>query len=149
MPSDVANRKAIRNHLSTLIDTALDSTWDVFGYGTADFNGKARNVVIASGDTDYPNAAADSVEAEDAEFDFYITTFVLYADAAQSWTAENSEDALDLGRKLIADVIRDNYSTAYWNKLLPNGRSRVGLAPDEGGIPYRYEVTPVRVTVYG
>jgi hypothetical protein len=151
MPSNSINRQTWREQLASLIDTALDSTWDVFNYGTADFNGKARNVVIASGDTDYPELAAgsNSVETGDAEFDFLITIFILYADASQSWTAQNSEDALDLGRKKIADVIRDNYKVAsYWEKLVPNGRSRVGITPDEGGPVYRYEVIPVRASNY-
>ena len=152
MPSsDSINRQVWREQLATLIDTALDSTWDVFNYGTANFNGKARNVVIASGDTDYPEMGAGSrdVAEGEAEFDFYITLFILYADDSQSWTAKNSEDALDLGRKKIADVIRDNYKvTSYWEKLVPNGRSRVGITPDEGGPVYRYEVIPVRASNY-
>ena len=76
MPSsDSINRQVWREQLATLIDTALDSTWDVFNYGTANFNGKARNVVIASGDTDYPEMGAGSrdVAEGEAEFDFYIT----------------------------------------------------------------------------
>lgn len=151
MASNSINRKDWREQLATLIDTALDSTWDVFNYGTADFNGKARNVVIASGDTDYPElgAGSNSIEVGDADFDFYITLFILYADDNQSWTAQNSEDALDLGRKKIADVIRDNYKVnGYWEKLVANGRSRVGITPDEGGPAYRYEVIPVRASNY-
>lgn len=150
MASNSINRETIREKLADLIDTALDSTWDVFKYGTSEFNGKARNVVIASGDSDYPELAADDDgnETGDASFDFYITIFILYADSSQSWTAENSEDALDLGRKKIADVIRDNRSVdGYWNRLTAS-RSRVGLVPDEGGVPYRYEVIPVQTLIY-
>jgi hypothetical protein len=151
MASNSINRQTWREQLASLLDAALDSTWDVFNYGTANFNGKARNVVVASGDSDYPELGADSndVSVGDAEFDFYITVFILYADADQSWTAQNSEDALDLGRKKVADVIRDNYrANGYWDKLIPNGRSRVGLSEDEGGVPYRYEVIPVRAVKY-
>lgn len=152
MPSNVINRQTWREQLASLIDAQLDSTWDVFNYGTAEFNGKARNVVVASGDSDYPELGADSNEVAtgDAEFDFYITVFILYSDSAQSWTAQASENALDLGRKNIADVIRDNRKVnGYWDKLEPSGRSRVGLSEDQGGVPYRYEVIPVRAVKYG
>ena len=151
MPSNSINRQTWREQLASLIDAAFDNTWDVYNYGTAEFNGKARNIVIASGDSDYTEPAADSndVATGDAEFDFYITVFVLYANAAQNWTAQNSEDALDLGRKKIADVIRDNYkANGYWDRLVPNGRSRVGLSEDLSGVPYRYEIVPVRAVKY-
>lgn len=151
MPSDSINPQVWREKLAELLDNAFDDTWDVFSYGTADFNGKARNVVVASGDSDYPEigAGSNSVTTGDAEVDFYITVFILYADASQNWTAQNSQDALDLGRKKVADVIRDNYKVAdFWEKLIPNGRARVGLADDEGGVPYRYVVIPVRASNY-
>lgn len=147
MPSNVANRKTIREALAALIDAALDSTWDVFNYGTSVFLGRARNIIVASGDTDYPDMAAGEI-ASDAEFDFGIGIFILYASDAQSWTAQNSEDALDLGRKYIADIVKDNENNANWHRLKSNGRSRVGIVEDEGGAPYRYEIVPVRVEIY-
>lgn len=152
MASNVINRKTIRNALATLLRGGLDTTWDVWNYGTSEFAGRARNIVVASGDTDYPVMAANDYGASrpsaDAEFDFNIGIFVLYSDDAQSWTPENSQDALDDGRKLITDIIRDNPETANWTYMRLNGRSRVGIAADIGGKPYRSEIVPVRITIY-
>ena len=88
---------------ATLIDTALDSTWDVFNYGTANFNGKARNVVIASGDTEYPEMGAGSrdVAEGEAEFDFLHHPVYFVCRRLAKLDGENSEDALDLGRKRL------------------------------------------------
>lgn len=150
MASNVINRQTIRERLASKIDAALDSTWDVFNYGTISFNGKARNVVVASGDTEYTaqGAGAEEVAASDADFDFMVVIFILYADDNQAWTAQNSQDALDLGRKLVTDVIRDNRKdVGYWNRL-SQGRSRVSIVPDEGGVPYRYESIPVKTQIY-
>lgn len=150
MASNVANRQTIREALAALIDAALSSDWDVFNYGTSVFSGKARNVIIASGDTEYKDDGADSTDDEDAdvEFLFNIGIFVLYASDSQSWTAQNSEDALDLGRKTITDIVRDNRDNANWYRLSSNGRSAVGVVPDKGGVPYRYEIVPVKITIY-
>ncbi len=150
MASDVLNRQIVREALAALIDAGLLSEWDVFNYGTSVFNGKARNVIVASGETDYQDNGADSTEVAGADvmFDFNIGIFVLYADDSQSWTAQNSEDALDLGRKLITDIVRDNRDNANWYRLSLNGRSAVGVVEDLAGVSYRYEIVPVRVIKY-
>jgi len=150
MASSVVNRQTIREALASVIDAVLDSDWDVFNYGTSVFSGKARNVVVASGDTEYIDQAADSTDntSADVTFDFRIGVFILYSEAGLSWTAQNSEDALDLGRKKITDIIRDNNVNANWNRMKLNGRSAVGIVNDLGGTPYRYEIIPVRVKIY-
>lgn len=152
MASNVINRKTIRNALATLLRGGLDTTWDVWNYGTSEFAGRARNIVVASGDTDYfANAADDfgNTKADaDAEFDFNIGIFILYSNDAQSWSAEDSQDALDDGRKLLTDILRDNETTDDWSVLRLNGRSRVGIVTDIGGNPYRSEIVPVRVYIY-
>lgn len=150
MPSNVTNRKTIREALAALMTAGLDGpTWSVYNYGTAIFDGKYRNLVIGSSDTDYPQqgASANLVAASDAEFDFNICIFIRYADDANGWTPQNSEDALDLGRKQVTDIVRDNRKTNNWERLKFNGKSAVGVAPDEAGVPYRYEIIPVRVTI--
>lgn len=152
MASNVVNRKTIRNALASVFRAGLGSEWDVWNYGTSEFAGKARNVVVASGDTDYPIMSAEDYgedkEQADAEFDFNIGIFVLYSDDAQSWTAENSQDALDDGRKAITDIVRDNSQTASWSYMRLNGRSRVGIVSDVGGKPYRSEIVPVRISIF-
>jgi len=150
MASNVVNRQTIRETLASLIDASLDSTWDVFDYGTSVFNGKARNIIVASGDTDYQDNGANSTDASAADVEFYfnIGIFILYASDSQSWTARNSEDALDLGRKSVTDIVRDNRDNAAWYRLSLNGRSAVGVVPDEGGVPYRYEIVPVKIMIY-
>ena len=140
MPSNVINRQTIRETLATLIDTALDSTWDVFNYGTSIFQGKARNVIVASMDADRPDEGAGDVVNSDSIFFFGIGIFILYADDAQNWTAQNSEDALDLGEKKITDVIKDNRDNASWYRLTRMGRSRPAVSYTHLTLPTNREV---------
>lgn len=149
MPSDVVNPKVIRERIATLIDAALDDTWDVYNYGTSEFGGKARNVFVVGSGEDYLNngAGESSVSGADADFDFIISINVLFAKAQQSWTAQQSEDALDLGRKQIADVIRDNRKDANWYRLLRTSPSQIFIVEDQAGEAWRVCSIPVRAEV--
>lgn len=150
MASDVINRQTIREALAAGIAAALDSTWDVYSYGTDQFGGKARNVVISSGNIDYPEAGAGDHLLEDGDADamFNIGLAIKYADDDQSWTPQNSQDALDFGRKTIEDYLRDNKENAgVWSKIKSQA-SIVGIANDIAGVPYRSEIIPVRVLIY-
>lgn len=152
MASDILNRKIIRQALASLLDASLPSEWDVWRYGTSEFGGKARNVVVASGDAEYPSSGAQDIgefrSESGAEFFFNIGIFILYANAAQNWSAENSQDALDDGLKMVVDIVRDNYKSAAWDEMLLNGRSAVGIVADIGGVPYRSEIVPVRIRIF-
>jgi hypothetical protein len=149
MPSNVVNRQTIREALATKIDAALDATWDVYNYATkAVAFEKARNVVIATDTAHYPEMGAAETDS-DFQFTFLIALFILYADDAQSWTAQNSEDALDLGRKLITDVLKDNIKNgSTWDDLRVSGPSRVSIVSEQGGEPYRFESIPVTIKKY-
>lgn len=148
MPSNVTNRQTVREALATLIDAALDNAWDVYNYGTKALAfEKARNVVIATDTTSYPEMAAAETSS-DFEFRFFVMLFILYADDALSWTPQNSEDALDLGRKLITDVFKDNISNgSTWSDLRASP-STVSIVSEEGGNPYRFESIAVTIKKY-
>lgn len=149
MPSNVVNRQTIREALATKIDAVLDTTWDVYNYATkAVAFEKARNVVVFSDTTHYPEMAAGETDS-DFEFRFFIAIFILYANDELSWTAQNSEDALDLGRKSVTDVLKDNISNgSTWADLRVTGPSRVSIVSEQGGEPYRFESIPVTIKKY-
>lgn len=90
MPSNVISRKTVREALATLIDAGFDSTWDVFNYKTKKFNGKARNIVVASAGSKRDKTGSRQVDS-DTQFRFRIFVFVLYA--VQPFVATNSPTA--------------------------------------------------------
>lgn len=92
MPSNVVNRKTVREALAALIDADSDfgSDWDVFNYKTPKFNGKARNVVVSSAGSRREITGADADES-DSGFRFRIFLFVLYS--LQPQKATNSPTA--------------------------------------------------------
>ena len=148
MASNAINRKIIREQLAQVIDAKFGATWDVFNHKTPKFNGKARNIVVSSAGSRRSIQAADAVDA-DASFRFRIFIFVLYADDANSWDAQDSEDALDTAEKDLTDVLTDNYElTNYWNKLTIEGESDPDNVIDEGGQVFRREIITVRTEIY-
>ena len=88
-----------------------------------------------------------TVEAENT-FRFRIFVFVLYADESNSWTAQNSEDALDTAEKDLTDVLHDNLKTANWTRLTIEGISDPDNVIDEGGQVFRREIITVRTEKY-
>ena len=151
MSSNVVNRQTIREKLGTLLDAAFDSTWDVFNYGESTFNGKARNITVSSGDTIYPNAGAEDQTNSDtaAEMVMFISTFILYEKQEEGWTPLLSNNAMDLARKTIADMLRDHYEeSGFWVSVEESGKSRPVILTDVGGVPYRFEAIPIRITIY-
>jgi hypothetical protein len=147
MPSNVISRKTVREALAALIDTKFSSDWDVFNYKVKDFNGKARNIVVSSAGSLRTIMGADANES-DSSFRFRIYVFVLYADDAQSWTAQNSEDALDGAEKDLADLYNDNQSGTYWSRLYFYSESEATEIVDEGGKRFRREIVYVRTEKY-
>lgn len=147
MPSNVINRKTVREALAALIDADFNSDWDVFNFKTKEFNGKARNIVVSSAGSRRNIMGADADEA-DTGFRFRIFIFVLYSDDANSWTAQNSEDALDTAEKDLTDMCTDNQSGTYWNRLYIEGESDPDNVVDEGGQVFRREIITVRTEKY-
>lgn len=151
MPSNVIDRRVIREAIAALLDAKFDATWDIFSYGTVTFNGKARNIVVASLDADRPDRASNDSEISDSVFWIAIGVFILYANDDEGWTPQNSQDALDLGEKYVTDCLKDNRDgngiTKPWYRLSRDGRSSPNLTPDEAGPPYRYEIINAKVEI--
>lgn len=148
MASNTINRKTVREALAAKIDTKFSADWDVYNFKTPAFDGKARNIVVSSGGSRRTITGAQDAEA-DTSFRFRIFIFVLYQSDANSWTAQNSEDALDTAEKDLADLINDNQEYAgYWNKLTVEGESDPDNVVDEGGQVFRREIITVRTEIY-
>lgn len=147
MSSNVINRKTVREALAALIDTKFNSDWDVFNYKAPKFNGKARNIVVSSAGSRRTIMGADADES-DSGFRFRVFVFVLYASEELSWTAQQSEDALDAAEKDLTDMCDDNQSAANWNRLYIDGESDPDEVIDEGGQVFRREIIIVRTEKY-
>ena len=147
MPSNVVSRKTVREALAAAIDTKFSSDWDVFNYKVKTFNGKARNIVVSSAGSGRTIMGADADES-DSSFRFRIFVFVLYANDELSWTAQQSEDALDGAEKDLTDLFNDNQSAANWNRLYTEGMSDPDQVIDEGGQVFRREIITVRTEKY-
>jgi len=147
MPSNVINRKTVREALAALIDADFSSDWDVFNYKVKKFNGKARNIVVSSAGSGRTIMGADADES-DTSFRFRVFVFVLYASDDESWTAQNSEDALDTAEKDLTDLFNDNQSAASWSRLYMDGMSEADEVIDEGGQVFRREIIYVRTEKY-
>ena len=147
MPSNTINRKTVREALAALIDAKFSSDWDVFSYKTPKFGGKARNIVVSSAGSRRTIMGADADEA-DSGFRFRIFIFVLYANDAVSWNAQQSEDALDTAEKDMTDLCNDNQTNANWNRLYIEGESDPDNVVDEGGQVFRREIITVRTEKY-
>jgi hypothetical protein len=78
---------------------------------------------------------------------FDIISFVLYADAASSWTEADAEDKLDAIESAVDNVIQANLVTDNWADIGYDGKSTTGNVTI-GGEQYRYEVIPIKVTTY-
>jgi hypothetical protein len=147
MPSNVINRKVVREALASLIDGAFGADWDVFSYRTAPTFNKARNIVVGSAGSKREIKGADAENA-DTSFRFSVYVFILYQDTANGWTAQNSEDELDATEKALADLFTDNIEAANWGRLSIEGDSDVQQLPDEAGRTFRREIITVRAEIY-
>ena len=147
MASNTINRKTVREALAALIDAKFSSDWDVFNYKAPKFAGKARNIVVSSAGSRRAIMAAASGEA-DSGFRFRIFIFVLYANDAEGWTAQESEDALDTAEKDLVDMCNDNQTNANWNRLYIEGESDPDAVIDEGGQVFRREIINIRTEKY-
>lgn len=147
MPSNVLSRKTVREALAAAIDAKFSSDWDVFSYKVKKFNGKARNIVVSSAGSGREIRDADADES-DSSFRFRIFVLVLYADDANGWTEQESEDELDFAEKNLTDFCNDNQSAANWNRLYIEGMSDADMVMDLGGQMFRREIIVVRTEKY-
>ena len=147
MSSNVISRKTVREALAVLIDAKFSSDWDVFNHKAKKFNGKARNIVVSSQGSGREIKGAGATDA-DSTFRFRIFVFVLYANDELTWTAQESEDALDGAEKDLADLFDDSQSAVNWNRLYTEGVSDADEVLDEGGQVFRREIITVRTEKY-
>jgi len=146
MASNVATRKTAREAFAALLDTAFDSSWDVYNYKTKQFGGKAKNIVVTSAGSRRTITGARAIES-DSSFRFRVFVFVLFASTAEAWTPQNSDDEIDTAEKTITDVCNDNQANA-WSRLYMDGESDPDLIVDEGGQTFRREIFNIRVELY-
>lgn len=147
MPSNVLNRKAVREDLATKIDAKFGAEWDVYSYKVKALGGKARNIAVSSRGSGREIRGAKATET-DSTFRFSIFVFVLYASDEQQWTEQESEDAMDGAEKDLTDLFNDNQSGAYWNRLTIEGVSDADMVQDVGGQVFRREIITVRTEKY-
>ena len=148
-----ASRKTVRDALAALLATALVGAGlpaeAVYAYRVADFGKKRSIVTVSGGGSNHPRFTN---QGNRSTFYLYIHTFVLYSDAAQSWTEANAEDQLDLIESTIEGVLASHRRYAgYWEAIDYADRSNVvDLDLTEyGGNEYRVEVTPLKIEVFG
>lgn len=148
MASNVLSRKTAREAFAALIDTAFDSSWDVFNYKVKKFGDKGKNIVVTSAGSRRTITGARSTES-DASFRFRVFVFVLYSSTTEAWTPKNSDDEIDAAEKKIADVCNDNQQNgANWDRLYMDGESDPDMIVDEGGQTFRREIFNIRVDNY-
>lgn len=146
------NRETVRDALYTLLNAALVGAGlpcqAMYGYLVNDFGGQSPVAVLSSrgSERDY-DVLSDTYESVSFWLDFWA--FVLYTDPESSWSEADAEDRLDLIEKTVADTLAANSTTnANWEDLQME-RSIVDTVVSDGGIPYRRELIPIRVVVYG
>jgi len=145
-----SSRETVRDALSALLNTALVGSGkpaqNEYGYPIADFAGQSPIVVVSSAGSERNMQTLDT--RRKSFFYLNIIVFVLYADAASSWTEADAEDALDTIEATIDQVIATNLTNGTtWADLGYDGRTRTGNATI-ASTQYRYEVIPVKAEVF-
>jgi len=144
------SRETARDALATLLSTALVGVGKpaqaFYGYPVADFQAQSPVVVLSSAGSERDQEAIST--RRKSFLSFNIITFVLYQDTASSWTEDDAEDALDTIEATIDQVISANLTNGTtWADIGYNGRTTAGNT-SIGGDPYRYEIIPIRITVF-
>jgi len=148
--ASVVNRETVRNSLAGMLSSALVGSGKpvqvVYSYKAAQLGGQTPVMVVASrGSRRAPQenlSYSPSVVLLDA---FILVLYgVVSSSGTISWSAENSDDSLDLVEKSAMEVILDNSGPNgnIWNKLWLDGTSGI----DEqllGSDIYRVERIPL------
>jgi hypothetical protein len=146
MPSDVVNRKTLRQALASAMTTDLvgptHAAQKLYRYKKSKFDAETTHlIVLTSGPADRSRQAQPTRAHSLIEMEIWI--FVLYS--ADGWTEEQSEDKRDDMEKEISDWILDNADNSeLWQGLRIVGQTE----PDEqpiGGKTYRTEVITVEL----
>lgn len=147
MPSNVVSRQTIREAIASLIDTKFSNDWAVHNYKVKKLSGKYRNIVVSSAGSGRTIMGADA-EEPDTSFRFRIFVLVRYADDANGWTEQESEDELDFAEKTLTDLFTDEQNNANWERIYLEGISDADLVLDLGGLVYRREILNIRTEIY-
>ncbi len=148
MAANSPNRSTSRTALATLLRTDLVTTHAAADavYGSRyKLEGKTV-VMVADAGSERTDSTLDA-DTNDNFFDYDVFIFVPFGEDNADWTETNAEDQRALIEKYIHDVISDNRETANWSYIQYNGKSNA-MTMTQGGITYKYEEIPVRVTVY-
>ncbi len=153
MAADTANRKAARQALATLLDTALVAGGS--GLAQAVYNHKRGQftegpvVLVYSGPQEREQLGLAS-ERYASQFIIVVDVWVPDANAADGWSEEAVEDALDDINKELADTVADNRtSPGAWDYLEfdTGARSAVMEATDEQGLSWVIERFNILCTI--
>lgn len=145
------SRETARDALATLLNTALVGAGKpcqaFYGYQVADFGGQSPIAMLVSAGSERDQQTLST--RRKSFFSFQVISFVLYADAASSWTEANSQDSLDEIENVVDETIAANLTNGTtWADLGYEGRSTTGIVQVVGGDSYRYEIIPVRAEVF-
>jgi hypothetical protein len=146
MAANSINRETVRDAFVALMTTELvgdgKPVQALYGYQAGDFQGQSPVVIVASAGSEREKF---SLKAQRSLLYLNIFTFVLYSDQ-DTWGEDDAEDRIDLIEKEIADLVRDNRTTANWIDLQLDGRSNLSSLM-VGGQEYRLETMTVRMEV--
>jgi hypothetical protein len=144
------SRETPRDALATLLNTALVGVGKpcqaFYGYQVTDFGGQSPVAMLVSAGSDRDQQTMST--RRKSFFSFQVVSFVLYADPGSSWTEANSQDTLDTIEQVVDETVAANLVTSDWDDIGYDGRSQTGIVQILGGDTYRYEIIPVKVTVF-
>jgi hypothetical protein len=137
MSANTVNRETIRDAFATLLTNGLTGVgkpvYAVYNYlkGVITTEDGSPLVMVTSGGTARQRAGIGDTRWN-SYFVLEVFTFVRDADAANSWTEQNVEDALDSIDKAIADIVADNRVSTDWHNI--------SFALDSAAIPEPSEI---------
>jgi hypothetical protein len=140
------NRRYSRAALTALLETALVNTnlcAAVYGYQPSDFGGKSPVATVSSAGS---MRAKQTRGSDRNEFYFHIHVFALYSDGGL-WNEDDAENAIDNIEASVSSVVSANTKTDNWANIEMSERT-ITDSVEVGGIEYRREVIPVRVSTF-
>lgn len=139
------NRADVRKHFADLLRAAITGenglAQEVRADAPNDLGGVSPLVLVTSGTISRKQHGMDGKRyAGKVVLD--VLVFVARENAAEGWTSEMVEDALDNIEAAIADVVAANRRTAYWTHIDYDGNPTGAPMPAAGG----YMVETIRIT---
>lgn len=143
------DRSDVQTALATLLVSALidegKPTQAVYTYQVADIEKKKAVVIVTSSGSNRRNPLKSPRDRSLIYIDVHV--LVLYSAEAESWTAANSEAALNAIESNISSVVADNNETSTWMNIDFAGKTEISPT-NIGGNDYRYEIIPLEVEVH-